>query len=42
MVYGPRAVDIHGFNEWVDLESVRKSTQAIALFMANWCGLEKI
>ena len=42
LVYGPRAVDVHGFNEWVDLESVRKSTQAIALFMANWCGLDKI
>ena len=42
LVYGPRSVDVHGFNEWVDLESVRKSTQAIALFMANWCGLEKI
>ncbi len=41
LVYGPRSVDVHGFNEWVDLESVRKSTQAIALFMANWCGLEK-
>ena len=42
LVYGLRSVDVHGFNEWVDLESVRKSIQAIALFMANWCGLEKI
>lgn len=42
LVYGPRATDIHGFNEWVDLESLRKSTQTIALFMANWCGLDKI
>ena len=42
LVYGPRSVDVHGFNEWVDLESVRKITQAIALFTADWCGLEKI
>ncbi len=41
LVYGPVARDVHGFNECVDLESVRKNTQAIALFMAEWCGLEK-
>jgi acetylornithine deacetylase len=39
-VYGPRAEDIHGFNERVNLESVRRNTQAIALFVADWCGLE--
>tara|TARA_R110002020_G_scaffold86758_1_gene214186 strand:+ start:907 stop:2199 length:1293 start_codon:yes stop_codon:yes gene_type:complete len=42
LVYGPRAEAIHGFNERVDLESVRRVTQATALFIANWCGLEKI
>jgi acetylornithine deacetylase len=40
MVYGPRAEDIHAFDERVDLESVRKVTQAIALFIADWCGVE--
>lgn len=30
-----------GFDERVDLESVRRNTQAIALFMADWCGLER-
>lgn len=39
MVYGPTAENIHGFDERVDLESVRRNTQAIALFIADWCGL---
>jgi acetylornithine deacetylase len=42
LVYGPRAEAIHGFNERVDLESVRRVTQATALLIASWCGLEKI
>lgn len=42
LVYGPAADSIHGFNECVDLESVRRITQSIALFIADWCGLEKI
>ena len=42
LVYGPYAENIHGFNERVNLESVRKITQSIALFVAEWCGLEKI
>ncbi len=42
LVYGPRSENIHGFDECVDLESLRKVTQAIALFVADWCGLEKI
>jgi hypothetical protein len=29
-------------NEYVDLDSLRKSTKAIALFIAEWCGVEKI
>lgn len=40
LVYGPRSEDIHGFDERVDLDSVRQVTQAIALFIADWCGLE--
>ncbi|MES0809156.1 ArgE/DapE family deacylase [Roseibium sp. SCPC15] len=42
LVYGPTAEAIHGFDERVDLESVRRITQATALFIADWCGLEKI
>lgn len=42
LVYGPRAHAIHGFDERVELESVRRITSAIALFVAQWCGLERI
>lgn len=41
LVYGPRAESIHGFDERVDLDSVRRVTQAMALFIAQWCGLER-
>jgi len=41
LVYGPKSDDIHGFDERVNLESVRKITQATALFVAEWCGLSK-
>lgn len=40
LVYGPKAEAIHGFNERVSLESMRRVTQSIALFIADWCGLE--
>ena len=39
LVYGPLSEGIHGFDERVSLESVRQNTQAIALFIAGWCGL---
>lgn len=42
LVYGPKAEAIHGFNERVDLESVRRVTQTTALFIADWCGLEPL
>jgi acetylornithine deacetylase len=41
LVYGPEARAIHGFNECVSLESMRRITQSIALFIGNWCGLEQ-
>lgn len=41
LVYGPRAEAIHGFNERVDLESMRRITKATAIFIADWCGTEK-
>ena len=40
LVYGPRAEAIHGFNERVEIESIRRVTKATALFIADWCGLE--
>lgn len=42
LVYGPTAESIHGFNERVNLDSVRRNTQAMALFIADWCGLEPL
>ncbi len=39
---GPVAQDIHGFDERVELESVRQLTQVLALFIAEWCGLNPI
>ena len=42
LVYGPKSKDIHGFDECVELESVRRITQSTALFLADWCGLEKM
>ena len=42
LVYGPRAEAIHGFNERVDIESIRRVTKATALFIADWCGLESV
>lgn len=42
LVYGPNAEDIHGVDERVELDSVRRITQSMALFIADWCGLEKV
>jgi acetylornithine deacetylase len=42
MVYGPRARLIHSYDEAVDLDSVRRVTQTLALFVARWCGLEPV
>ena len=40
--YGPVAENIHGFNERVSISSTVQVAQVIAVFIANWCGLEKI
>jgi len=39
LVYGPRSENIHGFDERVHLESVRRVTKTMALFVAEWCGI---
>ncbi len=41
LVYGPTSRGVHGIDEAVEIESVRRITKTIALFMARWCGLEK-
>lgn len=42
LCFGPRAESIHGFDERVDLDSVRRCTETIALFVARWCGLNRV
>jgi len=40
LCYEPTARNVHGVDECVSLASVRRSTTAMALFIAEWCGLE--
>jgi acetylornithine deacetylase len=42
LCFGAEAERSHGFNECVELTSLRKATGTMALFVADWCGLEKI
>lgn len=41
LVYGPISESIHGFDERVSIESVRRITKSIALFIAEWCGVSE-
>lgn len=40
MVYGPTARNIHGVDEAVSLESMKRVSAAMAQFMVDWCGVE--
>ena len=42
LCFGASGAAMHGFNEYVDLASLRKSTKTMALFIAEWCGVEKL
>ncbi len=42
LVYGPYSEGIHGFDERVSLASTKGVTGSIALFIAEWCGLEPL
>jgi acetylornithine deacetylase len=39
--YGPESSHIHGIDESVSLESTRRVTQVLALYLARWCGVQK-
>ena len=41
LVYGPVSEAIHAFDERVEVASIRRITTAIALFVAEWCGVEE-
>lgn len=40
LVYGPISENLHGIDECVDIESLRRITGSVALFVADWCGIE--
>jgi acetylornithine deacetylase len=42
LCYGPISQNIHGFDERVSVASLQRITAAIALFIAEWCGLEPV
>jgi acetylornithine deacetylase len=42
LCYNHYGIGPHTFNERVDLDSVRKTTLSIALFVAKWCGLSRL
>ena len=39
--FGPHAESIHGVDERVSLPSLLQSAQTLALFIADWCGVER-
>lgn len=40
--YGPRGGGAHGIDEWVSIESMLDITAVYALFIARWCGLNRL
>ncbi|MHB1305226.1 MAG: ArgE/DapE family deacylase [Acidiphilium sp.] len=42
LCYGPIARSIHAADESVSLPSVERITKTMALFIAEWCGLESV
>ncbi len=42
LCYGPMSENIHGFDERVSLSSLKRTTLATTLFVAEWCGVEPV
>jgi acetylornithine deacetylase len=42
LCYGPVSRNIHGFDEVVSVASLKRITTAMALFVAEWCGVEPL
>jgi acetylornithine deacetylase len=40
--YGPYGERIHGIDEWVSLSSLHEVTAVLALFIARWCGVNRL
>lgn len=41
LCYGPKGEGAHAFDERTNLEHLKTTTLAIALFIAEWCGVEE-
>jgi acetylornithine deacetylase len=39
--YGPKAVNIHGVDEKVSIDSMQRVAEVMASFIAQWCGLRE-
>jgi acetylornithine deacetylase len=42
LCYGHRSENIHGFDERASIASIKRVTTAMALFVAEWCGVEPV
>lgn len=42
LCYGARNALSHGIDEYVEIDSLERVTLSIALFIAEWCGLEPV
>ena len=40
--YGPTGENIHGVDEWVSIASLQRVAAVYALFIARWCGLNRL
>lgn len=40
VAFGPTAAEIHGIDEYVDLETVRQTTRALSIHLIDWCGID--
>jgi acetylornithine deacetylase len=40
--YGATGSGSHAFDEWVELESIKKVTLTLATFIADWCGVRAV
>jgi acetylornithine deacetylase len=42
LCYGPTTEGVHGFDERCSISSLKRITTAMALFIAEWCGVEAV
>ncbi|MGI4810086.1 MAG: ArgE/DapE family deacylase, partial [Janthinobacterium lividum] len=42
LCYGPRGINVHGFDEAAHLPTLQQVTLAIACFVAKWCGVREV